>query len=584
MNLLKSLAAVSSMTMFSRVLGFARDAIVARIFGAGMATDAFFVAFKLPNLLRRIFAEGAFSQAFVPILAEYKSKQGEDATRVFVSYVSGLLTLALAVVTVAGMLAAPWVIMVTAPGFADTADKFALTSQLLKITFPYILLISLASLVGAILNTWNRFSIPAFAPTLLNISMIGFALFAAPYFNPPVLALAWAVTVGGVLQLVYQLPHLKKIGMLVLPRINFHDAGAMRVVKQMGPAILGVSVSQISLIINTIFASFLASGSVSWMYYADRLMEFPSGVLGVALGTILLPSLSKSFASGNHDEYNRLMDWGLRLCFLLALPSAVALGILSGPLTVSLFQYGKFTAFDALMTQRALIAYSVGLIGLIVVKVLAPGFYSRQDIKTPVKIAIVTLILTQLMNLAFIGPLKHAGLSLSIGLAACLNASLLYWQLRKQKIFTPQPGWMAFLLRLVVAVLVMSGVLLGMLHIMPEWSLGTMPWRLLRLMAVVLAGIAAYFAALAVLGFKVKNLPADGVTMHSGLQCRPEIIFRSKSFYRRDGLLRSDRSPHIASVPDAVSTFPAPVDCAQSVLPVTSRYVDSFGVVAAFSQ
>ncbi|HGU8283280.1 TPA: murein biosynthesis integral membrane protein MurJ, partial [Escherichia coli] len=365
--------------------------------------------------------------------------------------------------------------------------------------------ISLASLVGAILNTWNRFSIPAFAPTLLNISMIGFALFAAPYFNPPVLALAWAVTVGGVLQLVYQLPHLKKIGMLVLPRINFHDAGAMRVVKQMGPAILGVSVSQISLIINTIFASFLASGSVSWMYYADRLMEFPSGVLGVALGTILLPSLSKSFASGNHDEYNRLMDWGLRLCFLLALPSAVALGILSGPLTVSLFQYGKFTAFDALMTQRALIAYSVGLIGLIVVKVLAPGFYSRQDIKTPVKIAIVTLILTQLMNLAFIGPLKHAGLSLSIGLAACLNASLLYWQLRKQKIFTPQPGWMAFLLRLVVAVLVMSGVLLGMLHIMPEWSLGTMPWRLLRLMAVVLAGIAAYFAALAVLGFKVKE-------------------------------------------------------------------------------
>lgn len=505
MNLLKSLAAVSSMTMFSRVLGFARDAIVARVFGAGMATDAFFVAFKLPNLLRRIFAEGAFSQAFVPILAEYKSKQGDEATRVFVAYVSGLLTLALAVVTVLGMLAAPWVIMVTAPGFADTADKFALTTQLLRITFPYILLISLASLAGAILNTWNRFSIPAFAPTFLNISMIGFALFAAPYFHPPVLALAWAVTVGGVLQLVYQLPHLKKIGMLVLPRISFRDAGAMRVIKQMGPAILGVSVSQISLIINTIFASFLVSGSVSWMYYADRLMEFPSGVLGVALGTILLPSLSKSFASGNHDEYCRLMDWGLRLCFLLALPSAVALGILAKPLTVSLFQYGKFSAFDALMTQRALVAYSVGLMGLIVVKVLAPGFYSRQDIKTPVKIAIVTLIMTQLMNLAFIGPLKHAGLSLSIGLAACLNAALLYWQLRKQKIFTPQPGWMRFLVRLVVAVLVMAAALLGMMHIMPDWAQGTMPWRLLRLMAVVMVGVVAYFATLAVLGFKVKE-------------------------------------------------------------------------------
>ncbi|MEY6762219.1 murein biosynthesis integral membrane protein MurJ [Kluyvera ascorbata] len=505
MNLLKSLAAVSSMTMFSRVLGFARDAIVARVFGAGMATDAFFVAFKLPNLLRRIFAEGAFSQAFVPILAEYKSKQGEDATRVFVSYVSGLLTLALALVTVLGMLAAPWVITITAPGFADTADKFALTTQLLRITFPYILLISLASLVGAILNTWNRFSVPAFAPTFLNVSMIGFALFAAPHFHPPVLALAWAVTVGGVLQLVYQLPHLKKIGMLVLPRINFKDAGAVRVVKQMGPAILGVSVSQISLIINTIFASFLASGSVSWMYYADRLMEFPSGVLGVALGTILLPSLSKSFASGNHDEYCRLMDWGLRLCFLLALPSAVALGILAKPLTVALFQYGKFTAFDAAMTQRALVAYSVGLMGLIIVKVLAPGFYSRQDIKTPVKIAIVTLIMTQVMNLAFIGPLKHAGLSLSIGLAACLNAALLYWQLRKQKIFTPQPGWTAFLVRLVISVLVMSAALIGLMHVMPEWSQGTMPYRLLRLLGVVVAGIVAYFASLAILGFKIKE-------------------------------------------------------------------------------
>lgn len=234
-------------------------------------------------------------------------------------------------------------------------------------------------------------------------------------------------------------------------------------------------------------------------------MEFPSGVLGVALGTILLPSLSKSFASGNHDEYCRLMDWGLRLCFLLALPSAVALGILAKPLTVSLFQYGKFSAFDAAMTQRALIAYSVGLMGLIVVKVLAPGFYSRQDIKTPVKIAIVTLIMTQLMNLAFIGPLKHAGLSLSIGLAACLNAGLLYWQLRKQDIFTPQPGWASFLVRLIVAVLVMSAALLGMMSIMPEWSLGTMPYRLMRLMAVVGVGVVAYFATLAVLGFKVKE-------------------------------------------------------------------------------
>lgn len=505
MNLLKSLAAVSTMTMFSRLLGFARDAIVARVFGAGMATDAFFVAFKLPNLLRRIFAEGAFSQAFVPILAEYKSQQGEQATRTFIAYVSGLLTLVLAIVTVLGMLAAPWVIYTTAPGFVDTPDKFALTSALLRITFPYILLISLASLVGAILNTWNRFSIPAFAPTLLNISMIGFALFAAPYFHPPVLALAWAVMVGGVLQLGYQLPYLRKIGMLVLPRLTLRDDGVWRVMCQMGPAILGVSVSQISLIINTIFASFLVSGSVSWMYYADRLMEFPSGVLGVALGTILLPSLAKSFSSGNQDEYSRLMDWGLRLCFLLALPSAIALGILAKPLTVALFQYGKFSAFDASMTQRALVAYSVGLMGLILVKVLAPGFYSRQDIKTPVKIAIITLIMTQVMNLTFISSLKHAGLALSIGLAACLNAALLYWQLRQQKIFQPQPGWAVFLSKLGAAVLVMAGVLMSVMWLMPCWDQGNMLERLLRLAVVVVAGVVAYFAVLAGLGFRPRD-------------------------------------------------------------------------------
>lgn len=505
MNLLKSLAAVSSMTMFSRVLGFARDAIVARVFGAGMVTDAFFVAFKLPNLLRRVFAEGAFSQAFVPILAEYKSQQGEEATRTFIAFVSGLLTLVLMIVTIIGMLAAPWVIFITAPGFADSPDKFALTSSLLRITFPYILLISLASLAGAILNTWNRFSIPAFAPTLLNVSMIFFALFAAPYFDPPVLALAWAVVVGGVLQLAYQLPHLKKIGMLVLPRINLRDSGVWRVMRQMGPAILGVSVSQISLIINTIFASFLVSGSVSWMYYADRLMEFPSGVLGVALGTILLPSLARSFSSGNQTEYNRLMDWGLRLCFLLALPSAVALGILAKPLIVTLFQYGKFNAFDTVMTQRALVAYSVGLIGLIVVKVLAPGFYSRQDIKTPVKIAMVTLVMTQVMNLAFIGSLKHAGLSLSIGLAACLNAGLLYWQLRKQDIFQPQPGWRIFLIKLILAVLAMSLVLVGMLYLMPAWDVGGMAMRLMRLSAVVVVGVVVYFGVLGLLGFRVRD-------------------------------------------------------------------------------
>ncbi|MXS20737.1 murein biosynthesis integral membrane protein MurJ [Pseudomonas oryzihabitans] len=505
MNLLKSLAAVSSMTMLSRVLGFVRDTIVARTFGAGMATDAFFVAFKLPNLLRRIFAEGAFSQAFVPILAEYKAQQGEEATRTFLAYVSGLLTLVLAVVTVLGMLAAPLVIWITAPGFADTPEKFALTSDLLRVTFPYILLISLASLAGAVLNTWNRFSVPAFVPTLLNISMIIFALFLTPYFDPPIMALAWATLVGGLAQFLYQLPHLKRIGMLVLPRLNLRDAGVWRVMKQMGPAILGVSVSQISLIINTIFASFLAAGSVSWMYYADRLMELPSGVLGVALGTILLPALSRTYAKADRQEYSRLLDWGLRLCFLLVLPCSAALALLSEPLTVSLFQYGRFDAHDALMTQRALVAYAVGLLGIILVKVLAPGFYAQQNIKTPVKIALFTLAVTQVLNLILIGPLQHVGLALAIGLAACLNAGLLFWQLRRHNLFIPQAGWTGFLLRLLIAVAVMSAVLFGLMQLLPSWSEGLMWQRLLRLGGLVAAGILAYFASLFLLGFRLRD-------------------------------------------------------------------------------
>lgn len=506
MNLLKSLAAVSSMTMISRVLGFIRDAIIARYFGAGMATDAFFVAFKLPNLLRRIFAEGAFSQAFVPILAEYKSQQGEEATRTFIAYIAGLLTLVLAIVTVIGVIAAPIIILITAPGFTEPVEKFELAALMLRITFPYIFLISLASLAGAILNTWNRFSVPAFVPTFLNLSMIGFTLFASPYFNPPILSLAVAVIVGGILQLLYQLPYLKKIGMLVLPRLNLKDSGVWRVLKQMGPAILGVSVGQISLIINTIFASFLVTGSVSWMYYADRLMEFPSGVLGVALGTILLPSLSRSFSKGDIKQYSELLDWGLRLCFLLALPSAVALGILSKPLISTLFEYGQFTALDSEMTQQALVAYSVGLLGLMLIKVLAPGFYSRQDIRTPVKIAIMTLLLTQVMNLAFIIPLRHAGLALSISIAACFNAGLLFWQLRKKQLFKPQAGWFAFIAKIIIAVMMMSIVLWVGCELLPNWSTGSMLSRMSRLLIVVVAGIVAYFGTLTLLGFKLRQL------------------------------------------------------------------------------
>lgn len=505
MNLLKVLAAVSSVTIISRILGFIRDAIVASVFGAGMASDAFFIAFKLPNFLRRIFAEGAFSQAFVPILAKYKSQQGNVATRLFIAYIAGLLTLVLMLVTVAGIIAAPWMIIITAPGFTDTPEKCALTTSLLRCTFPYILLISLTSLVGTILNTWNLFSVPAVAPTLLNVSIIGFVLLTVSLFHPPIIAMGWAVITGGVIQFGYQLVHLKKIGMLVLPRIQLRNAGVWRVLQQIGPTMIGFSVSQISLISNTIFASFLMSGSVSWMYYAERLMECPSGVLGVALGTILLTSLSRSITCGYQDEYSRLLDWGLRLCFILALPSAVALAILAYPLTVTLFQYGKFSAFDVFMTQRALTAYSIGLVGIILVKVLAPGFYCCQDIKTPVRMAIITLVMTQLLNLTFIGTLNHAGLSLSISLAAYINAGFLYWQLLRKKLFQPQPGWLSFFYCLMLAVIIMAATLVGLLSVMTDWAQGCMPWRLVRLIVVVLVGIVFYCTTLWWLGLRPRQ-------------------------------------------------------------------------------
>ncbi|WP_037587017.1 murein biosynthesis integral membrane protein MurJ [Stenoxybacter acetivorans] len=505
MNLLRTLAKVSSMTLFSRILGFVRDTIIARTFGAGMATDAFFVAFKLPNLLRRIFAEGAFAQAFVPILAEYKQTRSTEATQIFVQHIAGLLGAVLLAVTAIGMLAAPWVIYLSAPGFAENADKFELSVRLLRITFPYILLISLSSLVGSILNTYSQFTIPAFTPTFLNISFIVFALWLSPYFNPPVLALAWAVFVGGILQLCFQLPYLFKLGFLKMPKLNRRDVAVNRVLKQMAPAILGVSVAQISLVINTIFASFLPSGSVSWMYYADRLMELPTGVLGVALGTILLPTLSKHSAGQDTQAFSALLDWGLRLCLLLALPAAVGLAVLSFPLVATLFMYREFGLHDAEMTQGALMAYAVGLIGLILIKVLAPGFYARQNIKTPVKIAIFTLIVTQLLNLALVWHLQHIGLALAIGLGACLNAALLYVLLRKHQIYTPKQGWLSFLLKLLIALILMGGGLWLAQHYLPlNWQ--SSGWvRVGQLSALIAGGVVLYFGTLFALGFRPRD-------------------------------------------------------------------------------
>ncbi|MBL8517327.1 MAG: murein biosynthesis integral membrane protein MurJ [Betaproteobacteria bacterium] len=505
MNLLKALVTVSGMTLLSRVSGFVRDVLQAQVFGAGPLMDAFVVASRLPNLLRRMFAEGAFSQAFVPVLAEYKTREGDESTRELIDKVATSLAIVLAAVTLIGIVAAPLLIYATAAGFAATPDKFDLSVQLLRICFPYIFFVSLVSMAAGILNTWGKMAAPAFTPFFLNLSYIIFTLLAVPYFDPPIMALAWALAAGGVMQLAFQVPFLLKIKALPRWNLDFRHPGVKRIYTLMLPALLGVSVTQISLVINTQYQSFMEEGSVSWLYFADRLMEFPSALLGVTLGTILLPGLSKRFAEADHGEYSRLLDWGLRLTFLLALPAALGLAMLATPIISTLFQGGLFTPEDVVRTREALIAYSVGLIGIILVKILAPGFYARQNIKTPVKIALIALVAVQTMNVLFIfWPLKlgHAGLALSIGLGACLNALLLYRGIRAHDIYTPEPGWLAFLAKLALALALMAGVLWFATGAPAYWFALSRFERAAMLFALVAAGGGVYFAALWLMGFR----------------------------------------------------------------------------------
>ena len=509
MNLLKAALSVSAMTFLSRITGLIREIIGFDLFGAGTVMDAFQVAWRIPNLLRRLFAEGAFSQAFMPVFAEYKTKRGETETRLLADRIASVLVVILFVVTLIGVLAAPVLVYANAWGFSANPEKFDLTTQLVRITFPYIFFISLVALSAGILNTFSAFKTPAFTPVLLNLSVIACALFLAPHINPPILALAWGTFLGGIVQLAFQIPALRKINML--PRISLaawkfrKDEGVARVLMLMAPAILGVSVAQISLLLNTQIASFLQTGSVSWLTAADRLMEFPSALLGVALGTVLLPSLVKHHAEDNAVEYSRLLDWGLRLTLLLTLPAAVALALLATPLIATIFQHGEFRAEDVLMTRAALVAYSVGLTGIILVKILAPGFYARQNIRTPVKIAIFTLVVTQLFNLAFVPLYRHAGLALSIGLGACVNAGLLYFFMRKQNIFVPQPEWLAFVLKIAVALYVMGVVLFWLSGADTEWLTSTTPAKCWRLALVTCAGAFTYFASLWFMGFRLSQ-------------------------------------------------------------------------------
>ena len=506
MNLLKTLSAISSMTMLSRITGLLRETLIARAFGASAMTDAYVVAFRIPNLLRRLFAEGAFSQAFVPILAEYKNQQGQEASKKLVDHVANTLVWSTLIVTVIGIIASPLFIYAIASGLKE----FDAAVWMTRLMFPYITFMAFVAMAGGVLNTWREFKIPAFTPVLLNISSILASLFLQQHLAQPIYAMAIAVFVGGVLQVAIQIPALVRIGMLPSlswnPAAGLSDPGVRRVLKKMGPAVFAVSAAQISLMINTSIASQLAKGSISWLSYADRLMEFPTALLGVALGTILLPSLSKAKADGDHQEYSGLLDWGLRLTFLLALPAAVGMAVLAEPMITALFHYGAFDDEAAAQSARPLIAYCVGLLGIILVKTLAPAFYAQQDIRTPVRIATGVLIATQLMNFIFVPWLQVAGLALSIGLGACLNAGLLYWGLRRNNIYQPQPGWLMFCVKLAIAC--------GLMGAAAWFGAGQIDWiglkqhAFLRMGALLLLiGVCGvvYFAALLAMGFRLRD-------------------------------------------------------------------------------
>jgi putative peptidoglycan lipid II flippase len=516
MSLLKSASIVSLMTLASRITGLVRELLIASAFGASATTDAFNVAFRIPNLLRRLFAEGAFSQAFVPILAETRAKHGDQATHDLVNAVGTVLFGALGLTCIAGVAGAPFLVWAMASGLRESGG-FDAAVVMTRWMFPYIGFMSLVALSAGILNTFGRFAVPAVTPVLLNICVIGAAWLVAPRFGAhgiePVYALAVGVMLGGALQLAIQVPALLKIGMV--PRLGMTlsawrkaraHPGVGRVLRQMAPAILGVSVAQLSLLVNTQIASHLGAGAVSWLTYADRLMEFPTAMLGVALGVVLLPQLSRAQASGDATQFSALLDWGLRLVLLLALPSAVALLLFAKPLVAVLYHYGRFSANDVQQTVMALSCYGVGLMGLVGVKVLAPGFYASQDIRTPVRIAIIVLVITQCFNAIFVPYIGHAGLALSIGLGSLVNAAWLLVGLRKAGRYQPAPGWLPFTARVFFATALLAGGLWFAAQHFDWVGLHAQPWLRIGAMVACLVGAGVlYFGALMLTGLDLRR-------------------------------------------------------------------------------
>jgi len=514
MKLLKSTATVGAATLLSRILGFVRDVVLAKMFGASGATDAFFLAFRIPNFMRRLFAEGSFSLAFVPVLSEYKANGDRAALRDLIDHVTGTLAAILLVLTAVGMLAAPLVLSVFAPGWVvDQRPEFNLSADMLRITFPYIMLISMTALAGGILNTFGRFLVPALTPILLNLSLIAAALLLAGRLEVPVTALAWGVLVAGFAQLLIQIPALIRLGLLPRPRWGWHHPGVRRILKLMIPTLFGSSVAQINLLVDSIIATFLVSGSVTWLYYSDRLLEFPLGILGVALATVILPNLSQKHAKASIAEFSATIDWALRLAILITVPSAVGLIILAGPILITLFQYDAFQPEDVRMSSYSLVAYSAGLPAFIAVKVLAPGYYARQDTRTPVKIAITAMVSNMVLNLIFVGLLlhagfegPHAGLALASSVAAYLNAILLYRGLRKARVYTPEHGWIRLWIAVFLACTAMGALLFFMTHNVSSWIEATAGLRIKNLSLSITFGVIIYLFTCMVTGVKTHHL------------------------------------------------------------------------------
>jgi len=506
-SLLGASGITGSMTLVSRFLGLARDIVIARLFGATDASDVFFLANKIPNFLRRLFAEGAFNQAFVPVLSEYRSLRSHDDVRELIAAVAASLGGLLTVISVVVMVAAPLIAVPIAYGFTDNPAKFALFVEMLRITFPYLLLISLTALCGAVLNSYGRFAAPAVTPALLNLCLIGSAFLLAPYLQTPELALAWGVLIAGVAQLLFQLPFLLQMRLLPIPKRSPGHEGVARIKALMLPALFGVSVNQNNLLLDSFIASLLVTGSVSWLYFSDRLMELPLGIFGVALAIVVLPSLSRSHADKSPEEFSGTIDWALRLVCLIAFPAALALILLAKPLLITLFFNDNFTATDVQQASASLQAYAFGLLGFMSVKIFAPGFYARQDTRTPVRIGVIAMVVNMVLNVVFYWQgYGHVGLAAATSLAACVNAGLLLRGLVREGAFGFASGWGVLGLRLLLANVCMGLFLYFQAGDWSQWFTWGAGKQVLQMAILVCGGVTLYVGVLFAAGLRWREV------------------------------------------------------------------------------